>query len=681
MRCQSDRRHRYRGAPGARGASGSPFPQRVRGAACHWRCWSRLRAARRGDPGAGSLGPGAVARRLAALPLRRRAAARADDAPAGRAFEGGTPASAWCPHPERLGIAAATSRAADAVQAEVLALVDQDDLLDPAACSALAEAFEAEPSLDFAYTDEDRLSSWGLRESPCFKPGPSPFLALSFNYAMHLMAFRRAFWARIGGARPGFDGAQDHDLLLRALESARRSAHLPLVAYTWRRSAGSVAGGSAAKPWAYEAGRRAVEEACRRRDLPVPAVRHSAVSGVYRWEPELPPSPLACGLLLLLGTDAKARTDWEEAIAASGAFLCEAHGHGTWPALRPEAGCSSWTPPCRPFPLASPPWRDTPRCPGVGAVALAARHPDATEHGWSVSAEGMARAMPDPGLAAAVPHEVATSLAGLLWLAPAPARFAARLAGQPPRCRTALPSSRGVGGGQQRVGRSRSLRSRSTATSAAFAAHGGPAYGARSGRSWPASCARDSSRRRRPVLSDDRAAGAGRLPAAARNGTARGFPADARPRAGGRGNPDELRATRGPPSALGSEARAAAIYEDYYRRSSPPAAGLTLEIGGAPGTSVVPGRCGLHRHRECAWLDAAADAQCLPFARSPSTDLVCVDVLDHVERPRVSHGGGEGTPPRGRIVLLKPPSPAQLALHRLHAEPVDVRRDPLEDGT
>ncbi len=333
-------------------------------------------------------------------------------------------------HPERLGIAAATSRAAETVQAEVLALVDQDDLLDPVACAALADAFEADPALDFAYTDEDRLSRWGLRESPCFKPGPSPFLALGFNYAMHLMAFRQTFWARIGGARPGFDGAQDHDLLLRALESARRCAHLPVVAYTWRRSAGSVAGGSAAKPWAYEAGRRAVEEACRRRGLPVPVVQHSPVSGVYRWEPEPPSQPLACGLLLL-GTDAEARTDWEKAIAASGAFRCEAHGHGTWPATSPTSGLLVVDTTVPPVPTRLGAVARHAALSGVGAVALAAHHSNAREDGWSVSAEGLARAMPDPGLAAAVPHEVATSLGGVLWLAPAPARIAARLADQP----------------------------------------------------------------------------------------------------------------------------------------------------------------------------------------------------------------------------------------------------------
>jgi hypothetical protein len=151
---------------------------------------------------------------------------------------------------------------------------------------------------------------------------------------------------------------------------------------------------------------------------------------VYRWDPEPPSHPLACGLLLL-GTDPSALGAWEAAIEGSGAFRCEARELGAWPATSPGSGLLVVDTTVSPLPARLDAVARHAALPGVGAVALAARRTDASEHGWSVSAEGMARAMPDPGLAAAVPREVATSLAGVLWLAPAPARLAARLAGRP----------------------------------------------------------------------------------------------------------------------------------------------------------------------------------------------------------------------------------------------------------
>jgi len=71
---------------------------------------------------------------------------------------------------------------------------------------------------------------------------------------------RTALVRELGGLRAGFEGSQDHDLVLRVTERARRIVHIPKVLYHWRMLPGSAAGDGAAKPYALEAGRRAVQE-------------------------------------------------------------------------------------------------------------------------------------------------------------------------------------------------------------------------------------------------------------------------------------------------------------------------------------------------------------------------------------------------------------------------------------
>src|SRR5262249_18014352 len=67
---------------------------------------------------------------------------------------------------------------------------------------------------------------------------------------------------RVGRFREGFEGAQDHDLILRCADasSPERIRHIPRILYHWRAAAGSTAASLATKPYAWKAGRRAIEE-------------------------------------------------------------------------------------------------------------------------------------------------------------------------------------------------------------------------------------------------------------------------------------------------------------------------------------------------------------------------------------------------------------------------------------
>jgi GT2 family glycosyltransferase len=100
-------------------------------------------------------------------------------------------------------------------------------------------------------------------------------------YTCHLMVVRRALLDDVGGMRSAFDGAQDYDLLLRLAARTDRIRHLPGVLYHWRKTETSTAQAGAAKPWALDAGRRAIEACLQERGTRGEVVA-TPYSGLYR---------------------------------------------------------------------------------------------------------------------------------------------------------------------------------------------------------------------------------------------------------------------------------------------------------------------------------------------------------------------------------------------------------------
>ena len=149
------------------------------------------------------------------------------------------------------GLAAATG--------DYIALLDHDDTLAPEALARVAQRLSHEPSLDFIYTDEDKLDVMGGRCDPYFKPDWSPEHFLNFMYTNHLMVLRRSLVTEAGGFREGYEGSQDYDLALRIITRTSRVGHVPHVLYHWRQTAESTASSGDAKPWAHDAARRALE--------------------------------------------------------------------------------------------------------------------------------------------------------------------------------------------------------------------------------------------------------------------------------------------------------------------------------------------------------------------------------------------------------------------------------------
>ncbi|MFL5318044.1 MAG: glycosyltransferase, partial [Myxococcaceae bacterium] len=162
-------------------------------------------------------------------------------------------------------ISAASNTALELATGEFVALLDQDDELTDDALFEIACALSRHPDADVLYSDEDKRAPDGRLVSPRFKPGWSPELLLSQMYLGHLCVYRRALVQQVGGFREGYEGSQDHDLALRVTERTSRVVHVPRVLYHWRIHSSSSAGGQQAKPYAVEAGRRAIADALGRR--------------------------------------------------------------------------------------------------------------------------------------------------------------------------------------------------------------------------------------------------------------------------------------------------------------------------------------------------------------------------------------------------------------------------------
>jgi GT2 family glycosyltransferase len=99
------------------------------------------------------------------------------------------------------------------------------------------------------------------------KPDWSPDFFLACNYLCHFITVRRELVLQIGGFSSQFDGSQDYDLLLRAVERTDQIHHIPRVLYHWRQSASSSSSGLRQKPGQFEAGRRAIGEHLRRKGI------------------------------------------------------------------------------------------------------------------------------------------------------------------------------------------------------------------------------------------------------------------------------------------------------------------------------------------------------------------------------------------------------------------------------
>lgn len=163
-------------------------------------------------------------------------------------------------------ISAASNSALTLASGEFIALLDHDDALTPDALFWVAKELNDHPDAALIYSDEDKLDRAGVPTTPYFKCDWNYDLFLSHNLITHLGVYRADVVKKLGGFRPGFDGAQDYDLALRFIEQidASQIRHIPRVLYHWRMLPGSTAIGAEQKNYAAERARLAIEEHLRR---------------------------------------------------------------------------------------------------------------------------------------------------------------------------------------------------------------------------------------------------------------------------------------------------------------------------------------------------------------------------------------------------------------------------------
>lgn len=159
-------------------------------------------------------------------------------------------------------ISRATNSAIDVATGDFSAFLDHDDLLDPDALLIVADAIAAHPTAQILYSDEDKVRMDDGRFDPHFKPDWNRELLYGVNYVSHMGVYAKDMVKQVGGFRVGFEGAQDYDLLLRCIEQIddTQIVHIPKVLYSWRASPGSTAASNEAKPYATQAGIRALSE-------------------------------------------------------------------------------------------------------------------------------------------------------------------------------------------------------------------------------------------------------------------------------------------------------------------------------------------------------------------------------------------------------------------------------------
>lgn len=164
-------------------------------------------------------------------------------------------------------ISNASNSALQIADGEYIAMMDNDDIIPENALYEMVKVLNQDKKIDMIYTDEDKIDLDGKRCEPNFKSDYAPDSLLSSNYFCHFTLLRTGIVKKIGGWRVGYEGAQDYDLFLRFTEKTNNIYHLPKILYHWRKIPGSTSMCIDNKDYAIKRGKKALEDALKRRKI------------------------------------------------------------------------------------------------------------------------------------------------------------------------------------------------------------------------------------------------------------------------------------------------------------------------------------------------------------------------------------------------------------------------------
>ena len=188
-----------------------------------------------------------------------------------------------------MGISATTQRGAEQAAGGYLGFLDNDDELAPDCLFQVVEEIN-NGSAEVFYTDEDLIGDDGSRHAVFYKPDFNRALLYSHNFITHFVVVTRDLFMASGGFNREYDGAQDYDLVLRLAGLASEVCHVPQILYHWRAVETSTSIEHDAKPYAHDAGKKALQAVLNGGE-PVIRVVDTALNYHYRLRIDLQEEP------------------------------------------------------------------------------------------------------------------------------------------------------------------------------------------------------------------------------------------------------------------------------------------------------------------------------------------------------------------------------------------------------
>ena len=176
-------------------------------------------------------------------------------------------------------------------------LLNSDDQLSEQALFWIVRAINENPQGKLIYSDEDEIDEISRRKCPHFKTDWNVDLFYSTNFMAHSAVYNAKLLKKVGGFRPGFEGAQEFDLALRCLERIKPNqiCHIPRILYHWRTPLLNTPKSAENKAASQLAGQKALNEHFKRQHINA-KVETTEVGLRVRYS--LPPQPPLVSLII-----------------------------------------------------------------------------------------------------------------------------------------------------------------------------------------------------------------------------------------------------------------------------------------------------------------------------------------------------------------------------------------------